>query len=218
MARVFMDSRSAALAAKHRQRGPSVLERLRADEEAAAQAAAVASERWAKRRKTAPVVQPPPECTGGMAMKTGMVAARAMLAASSSGIVAAQDRQAALVGTGKYRVAEKVAREAPMGSLATNEMPKRKNSTASPAEFKTNFRKWMKTSLGSKVRGLATGKTPSSLIELPPCACAGQAGAHGFELRVQGAAHERLDGGAEVRAILPRGRGLGQALLRRVAR
>ena len=128
MARVFMDSRSAALAAKHRQRGPSVLERLRADEEAAAQAAAVASERWAKRRKTAPLVQPPPECTGGMAMKTGMVLARAQLAESTSGVVAARDRQAALVGKGLYRQAEKVAQEQPVGTLATKDMPKRKGS------------------------------------------------------------------------------------------
>ena len=138
MARVFMDSRSAALAAKHRQRGPSVLERLRADEEAAAQAAAVASERWAKRRKTAPVVQPPPECTGGMAMKTGMVLARAQLAESTSGVVAARDRQAALVGKG-YRQAEKVAQEQPVGTLATKDMPKRKGSALDKAQFKEAF-------------------------------------------------------------------------------
>ena len=138
MARVFMDSRSAALAAKHRQRGPSVLERLRADEEAAAQAAAVASERWAKRRKTAPVVQPPPECTGGMAMKTGMVLARAQLAESTSGVVAARDRQAALVGKG-YRQAEKVAQEQPVGTLATKDMTKRKGSALDKAQFKEAF-------------------------------------------------------------------------------
>ena len=130
---------SAALAAQGRKRGPSVLQRLRKEEEAAARAAAAACTRPRKRCKI--VAQAGGMASSsGMAMKTGMVAARAKLAASSSGIVAAQDRQAALVGTGKYRVAEKVAREAPIGSLATNEMTKRKNSTASPAEFKTNFR------------------------------------------------------------------------------
>ena len=149
MARVFMDSRSAALAAKHRQRGPSVLERLRADEEAAAQAAAVASERWAKRRKTAPVVQPPPECTGGMAMKTGMVLARAQLAESTSGVVAARDRQAALVGKG-YRQAEKVAQEQPVGTLATKDMPKRKGSALDKAQFKEAFTTWMRKSMQEK--------------------------------------------------------------------
>jgi hypothetical protein len=152
MARVFMDSRSAALAAKHRQRGPSVLERLRADEEAAAQAAAVASERWAKRRKTAPLVQPPPECTGGMAMKTGMVLARAQLAESTSGVVAARDRQAALVGKGLYRQAEKVAQEQPVGTLATKDMPKRKGSALDKAQFKEAFTKWMRKSMHAKVR------------------------------------------------------------------
>ena len=188
---------SAALAAQGRKRGPSVLQRLRKEEEAAARAAAAACTRPRKRCKI--VAQAGGMASSsGMAMKTGMVAARAKLAASSSGIVAAHDRQAALVGTGKYRVAEKVAREAPAGSLATKEMPKRKFSTASTAKFKMEFRKWMKTALGGKVRGLATGKTPSSHIELPLCACAGQAGAHGVELRVQGAAHERLDGGAEL--------------------
>ena len=51
MARVFMDPMSAALAAKHRHRGPSVLERLRADEEAAAEKDAAASARRKKERR-----------------------------------------------------------------------------------------------------------------------------------------------------------------------
>ena len=72
MARVFMDPRSAALAAKHRQRGPSVLERLRADEEAAAEKDAAASVRSAKRRKTVEVAsEVASTATGGMSMRTG---------------------------------------------------------------------------------------------------------------------------------------------------
>ena len=96
---------SAALAAQSRKRGPSVLERLRNEEEAAASAAVAACTRPRKRRKL--VVQAGGiGSSGGMAMKTGMVAARAMLAASSSGIVAAHDRQSALVGTGSKLLLE----------------------------------------------------------------------------------------------------------------
>jgi len=150
MARVFMDPRSAALVAKYRQRGPSVLERLRADEEAAAEKDAAASARSAKRRKTVEVASDVASTTtGGMSMKTGMVLARAELAESASAIVVAQDRQAALVGKGTYRDAEKVAREGSIGMLATKKMPKRKASSA--LQFKTAFRTWMRESLVAKV-------------------------------------------------------------------
>ena len=71
---MFMDPRSASLAAKHRQRGPSVLERLRAEEEAAAEKATAA--RATKRLKT---VATACESSGGMAIKTGMVLARSQL-------------------------------------------------------------------------------------------------------------------------------------------
>ena len=115
-------------AAQNRKRGLSVLERLRADEDAAADAvdqAAVASARSRKQRKTVSAVEDVAvlERSGGMSMKTGMVLARAKLAESASGILVAQDRQAALVGKGAYREAEKVAREGPVGMLATKEMP-----------------------------------------------------------------------------------------------
>ena len=85
-------------------------------------------------------------------MKTGMVLARAQLAASTTGIVVARDRQAALVGKGEYREAEKVARESAVGRLATKEMPKRKQSSATSEEFRQEFRTWMRSTLGGKVR------------------------------------------------------------------
>ena len=53
--------------------------------------------------------------TGGKATKTGMVLARAQLTTSPSGVVAAQERQAALLGKGKYRKAEDLAGEGPVG-------------------------------------------------------------------------------------------------------
>jgi len=142
---------SAALAAQGRKRGPSVLERLRAEEDVAAQEAAAASARSVKRRKTVAASEVSAESTGGMVMKTGMVLARAKLAESASGIVAARDRQAALVGKGRYRDAEKVASESPVGTLATKEMPKRKDAL-STAQHKESFRLWMRDSLGAKVR------------------------------------------------------------------
>ena len=72
MARVFMDPRSAALVAKYRQRGPSVLERLRAEEDAAAEKATAASVRATKRLKT---VATACESSGGMVgwpIRTGL--------------------------------------------------------------------------------------------------------------------------------------------------
>ena len=153
MARVFMDPRSAALAAKHRQRGPSVLERLRADEEAAAEKDAAASVRATKRLKT---VATACESSGGMAMKTGMVLARSQLYESTSGVVAARDRQAALVGKGQYRQAEKVAQEQALGTLATKDMPKRKGSTLDKAQFDEEFTQWMRKNMHAKVRTQVT--------------------------------------------------------------
>ena len=144
---------SVVRAAQNRTRGPSVFERLRADEDAAADAvdqAAVASARSRKQRKTVSAVEDVAvEGSGGMSMKTGMVLARAKLAESASGILVAQDRQAALVGKGAYREAEKVAREGPVGMLATKEMPKRKE--LSKLRYESAFRKWMRDSLGAKV-------------------------------------------------------------------
>ena len=48
--------------------------------------------------------------TGGKATKTGMVLARAQLSSSQTGVVAAQERQSALLGKGMYRKAETVER------------------------------------------------------------------------------------------------------------
>ena len=81
--------KSPALSAKRRERGPSVLERLRA-EEAACEAAAPT-----RKRLTAAVDAERLESTGGKSRKTGMALARAQLSQSGSGVVAAQDRQTA---------------------------------------------------------------------------------------------------------------------------
>ena len=53
----------AALAAQGRKRGPSVLERLRAEEDVAAQEAAAASPRSVKRRKTVAALEVSAEST-----------------------------------------------------------------------------------------------------------------------------------------------------------
>ena len=80
--------------------------------------------------------------TGGMSIKSGFVLARAQLAANSStGVVAAQERQTAMVGKGKYREEEKVAQELPVGSLATNEMPRRKDFAG--AEQQHQKKRWL---------------------------------------------------------------------------
>ena len=89
--------------------------------------------------------------SGGKSMKTGMVLARAELSQSSSGVVAARDRQTALVGKGLYREAEKVAREAPVGMLSTKDMPKRKDSAQKEAQFEKTFESWMRSTLEAKV-------------------------------------------------------------------
>ena len=83
-----------------------------------------------------------------------MVLARAQLTASANGVIAARDRQNALLSKGSYREAEKVAREAPVGTLAIKDMPKRKDakSAEEQAQFKQKYRAWMRASLSSKVR------------------------------------------------------------------
>ena len=141
-------ARSPALSAKRRERGPSVLERRRAEEAAvdAAEAAAAAPRRRAVNR---PVVEV--ECTGGKSMKTGMVLARAQLSESASGVLAARERQMALLGKSEYREAEKVAREAPVGSLSTKAMPKKKNAGKDAAQHQKAFGAWMREALSGKV-------------------------------------------------------------------
>ena len=135
----------AAQVAKARKRGPPSQQRR--NEDTAAQAAGGPR---TKKPKAAAVLD---ECAVVISsvMKTGMVLARAKLAESASGIIAARDRQAALVGKGDYREAEKVAREASVGTLATKQMPKRKESSESAVQFKASFRTWMRSTLGAKV-------------------------------------------------------------------
>ena len=76
--------KSPALSAKRRERGPSVLERLQA-EEAACEAAAPT-----RKRSKAAVDLERLEATGGKSTKTGMALARAQLSQSCSGVVAKQ--------------------------------------------------------------------------------------------------------------------------------
>ena len=94
------------------------------------------------------------QVSGGKSMKTGFVLARAKLSESSSGMVAVRDRQASLLGKVTYREVEKVAREAPVGSLTTKDMPKRRNANTDEgkARHKEAFGKWMRTALQAKVR------------------------------------------------------------------
>ena len=83
--------------------------------------------------------------TGGKASKTGTVLARAQLASSPPGVVAAKERQTALLGKGKYRDAEAVAREGPVGSLATKNMPNHKGTKGSEAQFKAKLKSGTQT-------------------------------------------------------------------------
>ena len=102
---------------------------------------------------------------GGMATKTGFVLARAQLAArSSTGVVAAQERHTALVGKGKYREEEKVAQEQPVGHLATNDMPRRKDWKGTSEQFKHGFNQWLRTKVPVKVRRSAALRIASCLV------------------------------------------------------
>ena len=142
------------------------------------------------RKKTAVIWTPTGPITGGKATKTGMVLARAQLVQSSSAIQATRDRQNAMLSKGAFRCAEKVGREAAVGTLRTASKPIR------PAfEDKETHRKafgdWMKTTLQEKVR--------EQLFEPTSCASegagiptlerrmlAGEAGEHRCHLREDG--------------------------------
>ena len=143
-------ARSPAISVKQRERGPSVLERLKMAELAAA---ALELQQHVSREsdKQSATVSSATKSSGGKSMKTGMVLARAELSQSSSGVVAARDRQTALVGKGLYREAEKVAREAPVGMLSTKDMPKRKDSAQKEAQFEKTFGSWLRSTLEAKV-------------------------------------------------------------------
>ena len=143
------------MSAKQRVRGPTVLERQRAEEEAALRVELARPSRksvWPsgvtrseKGSETA--------VSGGKSFKTGMVLARAQLSQSSGGIVAACDRQNTLLGKGLYRKAEQVAREAAVGTLSAKDMPKRKDAkdAAAKAMHPKAFGTWMRGALSAKV-------------------------------------------------------------------
>ena len=140
---------SAAVLAKVRKRGPSVLGRLRAYKEAV-------MESGVGRSKRAKVVAAIAEAallavSGGKSRKTGFVLARAVLAESPSGVGVARERQAALVGK-QFRKAEAVARETAVGMLATKQMPRRKESDDSRQQFKRKVNAWMCENFTAKVR------------------------------------------------------------------
>ena len=150
---------SPATSAKMRKRGPSVSERRRA-EEAALHFQSLATNKSlddvadSEARGSTGAAVEAQTATGGKSQKSGMVLARAQLTASANGVIAARDRQNALLSKGSYREAEKVAREAPVGTLAIKDMPKRKDakSAEEQAQFKQKYRAWMRASLSSKVR------------------------------------------------------------------
>ena len=139
---------SPAMRAKARARGPTVLEQRAAQHLAEATAAAVVEE--------PPLVHATPVASEmGKASKSGFLLARAQLASSASGVVAALDRQAALVGKVPYRKAEHVAREQAVGSLAVKDMPKKKGSTDGEA-FSRDFGAWMRKALVGKKKQART--------------------------------------------------------------
>ena len=99
--------------------------------------------------------------------------ARAQLSASSPAVVAAQERQAALLGKGKYRKAEHVSREGPVGSLSTQMMPKHKGNGGSRVQFQKRFGHWMRVALKAKARGVLPFGSVARLGSLL-CGCAVQ--------------------------------------------
>ena len=106
----------------------------------------------AEQRKTteSTVKAKPAEVVGGKAMKTGMVLARARLPSATSGVPAMRDRQNAMLSKGKYRDAEKVGKEAPIGTLSTAGKQTR-HDFEDKAEHRQKFRAWMKAGLTGKV-------------------------------------------------------------------
>ena len=96
--------------------------------------------------------RPAGQVTGGKSCKTGMVLARAKLPRATSGIAATRDRQNALLGKGEHRDAEKVASEAPVGTMTSASRPKRKDSEHGSKGHKEAFYTWMKKALHGKVR------------------------------------------------------------------
>ena len=139
------------VAAKRRERGLSVIEQRRRDEEAELLRATVKRKVAAKNGKR--VSRKLMQATGGKAMKTGMLLARARLTSATGGVIAAHQRQNSLLAKGTFRDAERLAREGPVGSLSVSEMPRRKDATtdAAAAKHAGCFRSWMKRALKAKV-------------------------------------------------------------------
>jgi hypothetical protein len=94
-----------------------------------------------------------PVASGGKAVKTGMVLARAQLMPTTGGVLAAQQRQNSLLSKGRFRDGERLAREAAVGTINAKGMPKRKAATTASAIQKHSklFRAWMQSTLKSKV-------------------------------------------------------------------
>ena len=138
----------AAIVRPTRDRGPSVTERRRAEE-----LTLLTRPQHSQTKKVA-VEQP---VSDGKSKKTGFLLARAKLSPTTGGVVAAQQRRNSLLSKGKFRDAEKLAREAAVGSLNAKEMPKRKDATtqAKVDEHAQSFRSWMQRSLKVKVRTTA---------------------------------------------------------------
>ena len=155
------DGASPALAAKvGRVRGPSVLQKRRMEEQsciAAEEAAAAAKRRKLSIPRSARSADIS-AVSSVKAIKTGMVLARAQLSEPASGVVAARERRSALIGKGTFRDSEMVGSEAPVGTLATKDMPKRKHEPRganATAQFKHKFKTWMRSKLTVKVRASA---------------------------------------------------------------
>ena len=149
------DGAPPALSAKvGRVRGPSVLQKRRMEEQSAIAADEAAAA--AKRRKSSTPRSPIPAVSVSSsvkAVKTGMVLARTRLFEPASGVVAAREHRSALIGMGTFRDCETVGSEAPVGALATGDMPKCKHAprgARSTAQFQHKFKTWMRAKLTVK--------------------------------------------------------------------
>ena len=137
---MLYEQMSAAKAVKARNRRPAVQPIVFA----APVVQRAAKKPKAKAAKAAPAVK----VSGGKAFKTGMALARAKCSSAESENAATRDRQRTLLSKGQYRDAEKVAREAAVGTLSTP--PKLKDAT-DRAEHQKEMDVWKKRSLSGKV-------------------------------------------------------------------
>merc|ERR1712113_588719 len=120
-----------------------------------------AAARKARKAKTAAPTLKRTICkvvTGGKAYKNGMVLARAKLTSATSDLLATQDRQNTLLAKGRYREAEVVAREAPVGTMHMAGKPKRM-AYKDCNKHRKDFGEWMKKTLKGKVWQLHSPRT-----------------------------------------------------------